>query len=211
MALAKKKASPKKKKSSKKKAPSRKKYKNLNLKKKSKKRVSKKKSAKKKAAQRRAKVRKSVGKKSKKRKPTSKKSKKKKVKRSSRQASAGGPRMDSSLMGPSLRGPWTEVVSLLEDRIIVERVKIKEQSSVGIIIPESAVTATESHGKVLQVGQGRRDRRGQLRPMEVSIGDKVVFPAVAGVEMEINGVEVVILRENEVWGVLTQSVTTYVY
>ena len=203
MVSAKKKPSSKKKKASKKKASSRKKYKNLNLKKKSKKRVSKKKSAKKKAAQRRAKVRKSGGKKSKKRKSASKKSQKRKTKKSSQQVSAKDSRMDSSLVGP-----WTEVVRPLEDRIIVERVKVKEQSSGGIIIPESAIAAAESHGKVLQVGRGRRDRRGQLCPMEVSIGDKVVFPAFVGVEMKINGVEVVILRENEVWGILTHRVTT---
>ena len=89
----------------------------------------------------------------------------------------------------------------LYDRILVKRVEEKEQVRGGIIIPDSA-KEKPMEGKVIAVGGGKVKEDGERLPMEVKKGDRVLFGKYAGTEIKIEDEEHVILREDEVLGIL---------
>ncbi len=89
----------------------------------------------------------------------------------------------------------------LNDRILVKRTEEKEQVKGGIIIPDSA-KEKPMEGKVIAVGAGKVEKEGGRTPMEVKVGDKVLFGKYSGTEIKLNDVEHVILREDEVLGIL---------
>ena len=89
----------------------------------------------------------------------------------------------------------------LNDRILVKRTEEKEQVKGGIIIPDSA-KEKPMEGKVIAVGAGKVEKDGGRTPMEVKVGDKVLFGKYSGTEIKLNDVEHVILREDEVLGIL---------
>ena len=93
-------------------------------------------------------------------------------------------------------------VNPLYDRILVKRVEEKEQRRGGIIIPDSA-KEKPMEGKVIAVGSGRVEKDGKKSPLEVKVGDKVLFGKYAGTEIKIEDVEHVILREEEVLGIIS--------
>jgi chaperonin GroES len=89
----------------------------------------------------------------------------------------------------------------LHDRIIVERIEEGEQKVGGIIIPDTAKEKPQQ-GKVIAVGKGRVEKDGKVTPLDVKAGDKVLFGKYAGQEIKIDGSEYLIIREEEVLGVI---------
>jgi chaperonin GroES len=89
----------------------------------------------------------------------------------------------------------------LHDRIIVERIEESEQRIGGIIIPDTAKEKPQQ-GKVIAVGKGRIEKEGKVTPLDVKAGDKVLFGKYAGQEIKIDGNEYLIIREEEVLGVI---------
>jgi len=89
----------------------------------------------------------------------------------------------------------------LHDRIIVERLEEEEQRVGGIIIPDSAKEKPQQ-GKVIAVGKGRIEKDGKVTPLDVKAGDTVLFGKYAGQEIKLDGTEYLIIREEEVLGVI---------
>jgi chaperonin GroES len=89
----------------------------------------------------------------------------------------------------------------LRDRVLVKRIEEKEEKQKGIIIPDSA-KEKPMEGKVIAVGSGRIDEAGKRQALEVKAGDRVLFGKYAGTEVKIDDVEHVILKEDEVLGVV---------
>ncbi len=89
----------------------------------------------------------------------------------------------------------------LQDRIIVRRVDEEETTKGGIIIPDTAKEKPQE-GKVIAVGKGKANEEGKLQPLDVKTGDKVLFSKYAGTEINIEGVEHLIIREDDVLGVV---------
>lgn len=89
----------------------------------------------------------------------------------------------------------------LHDRVLVKRLESEEKTKGGIIIPDSA-KEKPLEGEVLAVGPGRRDDSGKLQELGVKKGDKVLFGKYAGTEIKVDDEEVVILREDDILGVI---------
>ncbi len=89
----------------------------------------------------------------------------------------------------------------LHDRVLVKRLESDEKTKGGIIIPDSA-KEKPLEGKVQSVGQGRTDEEGKVKPLAVKKNDKVLFGKYAGTEIEIDGEEMVILREDDILAVI---------
>lgn len=94
--------------------------------------------------------------------------------------------------------PMAEIKPMF-DRVIVKRVEVKTTTPGGIIIPETAQDKTQT-GHVVAIGAGKLLADGQLRPLSVKPGSKVLFGKYAGTEITIDGEELVILREDELLG-----------
>ncbi len=92
-------------------------------------------------------------------------------------------------------------VKPLHDRILVKRVEAEEKVKGGIIIPDTA-KEKPLEGKVVAVGSGRLDDNGKRIPLDVKVGDRVLIGKYAGTEIKIEDVEHVIVREEEVLGVI---------
>ena len=90
----------------------------------------------------------------------------------------------------------------LHDRVLVERVEQETKTAGGIIIPDTA-QKKPMQGKVKSVGGGSRDETGKLVPLDVKVGDTVLFENYAGTEVKIDGVEYLILEESRILGVLS--------
>ena len=85
----------------------------------------------------------------------------------------------------------------LQDRVIIKRVKEEEKSKGGIIIPDTA-KEKPIEGKVVAVGSGKVTKDGKVRPVDVKIGDVVLFGKYSGTEIKIDGDEHVLIREDDV-------------
>ena len=89
----------------------------------------------------------------------------------------------------------------LHDRIIVQRIEEDEQRVGGIIIPDTAKEKPQQ-GKVIAVGKGRVEKDGKVTPLDVKADDTVLFGKYAGQEIKVDGNEYLIIREEEVLGVI---------
>jgi chaperonin GroES len=89
----------------------------------------------------------------------------------------------------------------LQDRVIVKRVDEEEKTKGGIIIPDTAKEKPQE-GKVVAVGKGKVDEDGKVRPLDVKAGDRILFGKYAGTEIKIDGEEHLILREDDILGVI---------
>lgn len=89
----------------------------------------------------------------------------------------------------------------LQDRIIIKRVEEEEKTKGGIIIPDSA-KEKPMEGKVIAVGKGKILENGKIQPLDVKVGDRVLFGKYAGTEVKIDGVEHLIMREDDILGVI---------
>jgi len=89
----------------------------------------------------------------------------------------------------------------LHDRILVERVESEERTKGGIILPDSAKEKPQQ-GKIIAVGSGRRAEDGTITPLEVKVGDAILFGKYSGSEIKIEGIEYLIMKEDDVLGIV---------
>ncbi len=89
----------------------------------------------------------------------------------------------------------------LSDRILVERVEENDKTKGGIIIPDTA-KEKPAEGKVVATGNGRMGEDGKLLPMDVKVGDRVLFSKYGGTEVKIDGVDYLIMRQDDVLGIV---------
>ncbi|NOU21831.1 MAG: co-chaperone GroES [Methyloglobulus sp.] len=89
----------------------------------------------------------------------------------------------------------------LHDRVIVKRVEEETTTPGGIVLPGSAAEKP-SQGKVLAVGSGKQLDNGQVRALEVKVGDKVLFGKYSGNEVKVDGEDLIVMREEDIMGIL---------
>jgi chaperonin GroES len=94
----------------------------------------------------------------------------------------------------------------LHDRVVVKRIDAEEKSAGGIIIPDTA-KEKPSQGEIIAVGPGGRDESGKLVPLDVQVGNRVLFGKWSGTEVKIDGVEYLIMKESDIMGILEESQT----
>jgi len=92
----------------------------------------------------------------------------------------------------------------LHDRVVVKRIDAEEKTAGGIIIPDTAKEKPQQ-GEVVSVGPGGRDEAGKLIPIDVKVGDRVLFGKWSGTEVKIEGTEYLIMKESDIMGVLVQE------
>jgi chaperonin GroES len=95
----------------------------------------------------------------------------------------------------------------LHDRVVVRRLNAEEKTSGGIIIPDTA-QEKPMEGEVIAVGPGARNEAGQLVPMDVKAGDKILFGKWSGTEVKLNGEELLIMKESDIMGVITPTTSS---
>lgn len=89
----------------------------------------------------------------------------------------------------------------LADRLVVKPLEEEEMTPAGIVLPETAKEKPQK-GEVLAVGPGARDEKGERMPLEVAVGNKVLFAKYAGTEIKIDGEKVLILKENDILAII---------
>jgi chaperonin GroES len=89
----------------------------------------------------------------------------------------------------------------LQDRVIVERIEEEEKTKGGIIIPDTAKEKPQE-GKVVAVGKGKVNDDGKVLPLSVKAGDKILFGKYSGTEVKLNGNEYLIMREDDILGIV---------
>jgi chaperonin GroES len=89
----------------------------------------------------------------------------------------------------------------LQDRVIVKRLEEEEKTRGGIIIPDTAKEKPQE-GKVIAVGKGKMTEEGKLIPLDVKVGDKILFGKYSGTEVKIEGEEHLIMKEEDILGVI---------
>ena len=89
----------------------------------------------------------------------------------------------------------------LHDRVIVKRLESETKSAGGIVIPDSAAEKPVQ-GKVVAVGKGKILEGGDVRPLDVKVGDKILFGKYSGTEVKVDGDELVVMREEDVMAVI---------
>jgi chaperonin GroES len=94
----------------------------------------------------------------------------------------------------------------LHDRILIRRVEEADTTRGGIIIPDSAKDKPQE-GEVISAGKGKISEEGKVRPLDVKEGDRILFGKYSGTEIKIDGEDFIIMREEEVLGVLTGAPT----
>ena len=94
----------------------------------------------------------------------------------------------------------------LHDRVVIERIEAEAKTAGGIIIPDIAQEKPQQ-GKVSAVGPGGRDESGKLIPIDVTVGDRILFGKWSGTEVKIDGVEYLIMKESDIMGVLVEAET----
>ena len=92
----------------------------------------------------------------------------------------------------------------LHDRVVVERIDPEAKSAGGIIIPDTA-QEKPSQGEIIAVGPGGRDESGKLIPIDIRVGDRVLFGKWSGTEVKLNGQELLIMKESDIMGVLQET------
>jgi len=89
----------------------------------------------------------------------------------------------------------------LQDRVIVKRIAEEEKTKGGIIIPDTAKEKPQE-GKVVAVGKGKMSDEGKLIPLDVKVGDRILFGKYSGSEVKVDGEEHLIMREDDILGVI---------
>jgi chaperonin GroES len=95
----------------------------------------------------------------------------------------------------------------LYDRVVVKRIDEQETTRNGIIIPDSAKEKPQE-GEVIAVGRGKRLETGEMVALDVKAGDRILFGKYSGSETKVDGVEYIIMREDDVLGILNGAVPT---
>ena len=91
----------------------------------------------------------------------------------------------------------------LHDRVVVKRVEEERKSAGGIVIPDSAAEKPDQ-GEVIAVGAGKRTDDGKLQPMDVKVGDRILFGKYSGTTVKIEGDEYLVMREDDIMGVIAK-------
>ena len=89
----------------------------------------------------------------------------------------------------------------LHDRVVVKRVAEEEKTKGGIIIPDTA-KEKPMEGEIVAVGPGARDEKGTLVPLDVKVGDRILFGKWSGTEVKLDGVDLLIMKESDIMGIL---------
>ncbi len=89
----------------------------------------------------------------------------------------------------------------LGDRVVVEPIEQEEMTAGGIVLPDTAKEKPQQ-GNILAAGPGQRDEDGKRVPMDVKVGDKVLFAKYAGTEFKLDGKKLLILRESDLLGII---------
>ena len=92
----------------------------------------------------------------------------------------------------------------LHDRVVIERIDAEAKTAGGIIIPDTAQEKPQQ-GKVTAVGPGGRDESGKLIPIDVKVGDRILFGKWSGTEVKLDGEELIIMKESDIMGVIDSS------
>jgi chaperonin GroES len=92
----------------------------------------------------------------------------------------------------------------LHDRVVIQRIEAEAKSAGGIIIPDTAQEKPQQ-GRVTAVGPGGRDESGKLIPIDLRVGDQVLFGKWSGNEVKIDGAELLIMKESDIMGVLDEA------
>jgi chaperonin GroES len=92
----------------------------------------------------------------------------------------------------------------LQDRVLVRRIEEEEKSRGGIIIPDTA-REKPMEGEILAAGPGARGEDGKLHPLDVKIGDRVLFGKWSGTEIKIEGEDLVVMKESDIMGVVEKT------
>ena len=92
----------------------------------------------------------------------------------------------------------------LHDRVVIRRVEEEQKTKGGLIIPDTA-KEKPMQGEVLAVGPGARNEKGDLVPMGVQVGDRVLFGKWSGTEVKLDGDELLIMKESDIMGVLEET------
>ena len=92
----------------------------------------------------------------------------------------------------------------LHDRVVIKRADTETKTAGGILIPDTAGEKPQE-GEVIAVGPGGRDEAGKLIPIDLKKGDKVLFGKWSGTEVKIDGVELLIMKESDIMGVIEES------
>jgi len=92
----------------------------------------------------------------------------------------------------------------LHDRVLIERVEEKESVKGGIVIPDTAKEKPQE-GRVVAVGSGKKEKHGKVIPLDVKAGDRILFGKYSGTEIKIDNEDYLILREEEVLGVIESA------
>src|SRR3954470_11292971 len=95
----------------------------------------------------------------------------------------------------------------LHDRVLVRRVEAEEKTLGGIIIPDTA-KEKPMEGEVVAVGPGARDESGKVQPLDVKVGDRVLFGKWSGTEVKLDGEDLIIMKEADIMGIVDQSAVT---
>jgi chaperonin GroES len=89
----------------------------------------------------------------------------------------------------------------LHDRVVLRRLNAEEKTAGGIIIPDTAKEKPQE-GEVVAVGPGARNEQGQIIPLEVKAGDRILFGKWSGTEVKIDGEELLIMKESDIMGII---------
>jgi chaperonin GroES len=112
-------------------------------------------------------------------------------------------RFATNLIDLNLKGVCTMAkFTPLHDRILVRRIEEGETTRGGIIIPDSAKEKPQE-GEVMSAGKGKVNEEGKVRPLDVKEGDRILFGKYSGTEIKLDGEDFIIMREEEVLGILT--------
>jgi chaperonin GroES len=95
----------------------------------------------------------------------------------------------------------------LHDRIVVQRISADEKTAGGIIIPDTAQEKPQQ-GEVISVGPGARNERGEIVPLDVKVGDTVLFGKWSGTEVKMDGQDFLIMKESDVMGIMESLAST---
>jgi chaperonin GroES len=93
----------------------------------------------------------------------------------------------------------------LHDRVVVKRIDAEAKSAGGIIIPDNA-KEKPSQGEIIAVGPGGRDENGKIIPIDLSVGERVLFGKWSGTEVVIDGKDLLIMKESDIMGVIEESI-----
>ena len=93
----------------------------------------------------------------------------------------------------------------LHDRVVVKRIEAEDKTTGGIIIPDTA-KEKPSQGEIVAVGPGGRDEAGRVIPIDLEVGDRVLFGKWSGTEVKIDGAELLIMKESDIMGVVLEAV-----